>query len=324
MNISKVWKRGCQFGGIHLVWAYCRIGVGGVVLKQLLKALCGRIPFDNAYNSIRWHVNKWLQNRYGDYIKERKEFYDGIELTQERSNKVWTCWLQGFDDAPELVKICQESLKQYLPNHEIIHLTCENYYNYVTLPEDIICKYEKGKIPPSLFSDLLRLEVLIKYGGTWMDSTVLCTGFQGSKVQEFKSFLDADLFMFQTLVKGDDRFYGASNWFITACSGNKLLMLLRDVLLQYWKDYNVTLNYYMFHDFFYTIAQLYQEEIAAMPRANRLLPLQLMRRMGDTYDEEWMERLKSICCFHKLNYRISADVEKDSGNYYHAIIKDYT
>lgn len=315
MNLKKLWKRGHQLGGIHLFFAYCRIGVGGVVLKQLLRVLFGRTSFDNAYNVIRWNVNKWLQFRYGDYIKERKGFYDGFELAPERSNKVWTCWLQGFDDSPELVKVCQESLIKHLSDREIIQLTYENYNNYVTLPEDIIRKYEKGKIPPALFSDLLRLEVLLKYGGTWMDATILCTGNHYSK-----EIFDCDLFMFQSLRKGDDRFYGTSNWFITSCSNNRLLLVLRDVLYQYWRDYSVTLNYYMFHDFFYAIAQLYPEEIATMPRKNRLLPLMLMQRMGDTYDEKWMAELMKRCCFHKLNYRISDAVKGDKDNFYHAII----
>ena len=43
-----------------------------------------------------------------------------------------------------------------------------------------------------------------------------------------------------------------------------------------------------FNDFFYTIAQMYPAEIAAMPRRNRLLPLMLLQRLGDDYDEKWM------------------------------------
>ena len=42
-------------------------------------------------------------------------------------------------------------------------------------------KWEKGRIPAAMFSDLLRVELLIKYGGTWIDSTVLCTGVNDEK-----------------------------------------------------------------------------------------------------------------------------------------------
>jgi len=248
------------------------------------------------------------------YIKIRKDFYESNELEQIRPNKVWTCWLQGFDKAPELVKACQTSWKKYLADKEIIQLTYENYKEYVTLPEHIVHRYERGQMPPALFSDLLRLEVLIKFGGTWMDASILCTGSNPEPV-----IMDCDLFMFQALQKGKYRFLGTSNWFITSCSNNKLLMILRDVLYQYWKDYDCTLDYYMFHDFFYTIGNLYPEEIAAMPRKNRLLPLMLMQRIGDKYDEEWMKKLTDRCCFHKLNYRLSEAVLNDNGNFYHVV-----
>jgi hypothetical protein len=115
--------------------------------------------------------------------------------------------------------------------------------------------------------------------------------------------------MFQALRKGDPRFYGASNWFITACTNNRLLLVLRDVLLQYWQEYDCTLNYYMFHDFFYEIAKLFPEEIAAMPRKNRLLPLMILDRNGIIPNKEWLAELKKRCCFHKLNYRLPNMVE---------------
>lgn len=87
--------------------------------------------------------------------------------------------------------------------------------------------------------------------------------------------------------------------------------MFRDVLLQYWRDYSVTLNYYMFHDFFYEIAKLYPEEIASMPRRNRLEPLMLMQRKGfemtdeglRLVDEGWVKDLTKQVCFHKLCWR---------------------
>ena len=99
-------------------------------------------------------------------------------------------------------------------------------------------------------------------------------------------------------------------------------MVLRDVLIQYWRDYNCTVDYYIIHHFFCSIARLYPEYIAAMPRKNRLLPLQLMKRMGDKYDEKWMEELKGKTCFHKLNYRLGSKVIDDKDNFYNAIIEN--
>ena len=46
-------------------------------------------------------------------------------------------------------------------------------------------------------TDLLMLELLIKYGGTWIDSTVLCT----SSIENIPEYyFDSDLFFYQTLM----------------------------------------------------------------------------------------------------------------------------
>ena len=66
----------------------------------------------------------------------------------------------------------------------------------------------------------------------------------------------------------------------------------------------------MFHDFFFTIAQLYPEEIAAMPRRNRLGPLRLLQGKGYEMttdglrlkEELWVRLLCERVCVHKLAY----------------------
>lgn len=303
-SYSNIISRFNQFGGFRLLWSYLKLGMGNVVLHQGVKMLTGRATRDEAYAFIRNDVNQRLQAHYADYLKERKAYYDGLELKQKRRKTVWTCWLQGFEKAPEIVKICQASMRKWLTDREIIQLTYDNYNCYVKLPDFIVAKYEKGLIPSALFSDLLRLEVLIAYGGTWMDASILCTGNH-----EQKPILDCDLFMFQSMHKGDTVFYGISNWFITACSNNRLLMVLRDALVKYWQEHDVTLNYYIFHDFFYSIAQMYPKEISTMPRKNRLGPLQLMQSMGKPLDLEWKKEILDHVCFHKLSCRSQFDAK---------------
>lgn len=320
MKWCKIISRFRQFGGLRLLGAYAKMGMFLCVMSEAVKIILGRTSRDEGYAEIRKAVNRKLQAKYADFIVKRKEAYDegrgkkndGRCEGDDGRRKVWTCWLQGFDKAPVMVQTCQESMRRYIKDREIIQLTYENYKDYVTLPEHIVRKYERGQIPPALFADLLRLEVLIQYGGTWMDSTMLCTnaGLM-SKDSWLQEIMDCDLFLFQALRKGDPRFYGISNWFITARRGCRPLMVLRDVLAEYWRDYSVTLNYYMFHDFFFTIAQLYPEEVAAMPRRNRLGPLKLKHGKGYEMktdglrlkEEPWVQQLIERVCVHKLDYK---------------------
>lgn len=316
MNRNRLFTRYRQFGGFQLLAAYLKLGIGGVLLKQMILMVLRRRSADEVYTEIRWVVNEYLQKKYAGLLLERKRFYEEHLQEQRHSNRVWVCWLQGFEQTPELVKVCVVSMRRYLKDREITLLSYDNYTEYAEMPPHVVERYERGEMPGALFADLLRSELLIRHGGTWMDASMWVTGYS----EKDKEIFDADLFMFQALRRDDNTFHGSSNWFITACAGNRPLMVLRDVLTQYWKDYDVTLNYYMFHDFFYTIAQMYPAEIAAMPRRNRLLPLMLLQRLGDDYDEKWMAELKSRCNLHKLNYRVPAEVLANKNNFYHSIV----
>lgn len=166
-------------------------------------------------------------------------------------------------------------------------MTKENIGQSVSLPDVIEKKYKEGIIPMAHYTDLLRLELLIKYGGTWVDATALCTGDDYPK-----EIFDSDLFVYQYLEKGEYAFRGISNWFITSVADNWVLKELRDLLYQYWTDYNSVVNYYMFHLFFGMIVERHPEEAAEMPRYGNKVPHFLSRRMGDRYDEVWMAELK--------------------------------
>lgn len=173
---------------------------------------------------------------------------DGLH---KHCKKIWVCWLQGIENAPDIVKVCNASLMKYITDREIVNINEQNIGQYVTFPKHIQKKYKQGKIPVAHYSDLLRLELLTRYGGTWIDATVLCTGKHYPK-----EVFDSELFFFQYLEKGEQGFSGISNWFITASSNQKALMILQDMLYQYWKDYDCVLAYFMFHIFFMVLVDL--------------------------------------------------------------------
>ncbi len=197
----------------------------------------------------------------------------------------------------------------------MVLLTERNIGQYVSLPGFIEKKYKEGIIPTAHYTDMLRLELLIRYGGTWMDATVLCTGGDYPK-----ELIDSDLFVYQHLEKGEYAFRGISNWFITSRADNWVLKELRDLLYRYWTDYNCVVNYYIFHLFFGMIMEKHPDEAAKMPRYGNRLPYYLSRRMGDKYDEEWMKKLREHTCFHKLSYRLGDEVMESRDTFYDVII----
>ncbi len=304
-KISRICRRFRQFGGMRLIYSYIRLGVFGEFVKQGLKALAGKCSINEAYSRIERKVMPHLQKQYQGLLKELAAKYDSQELVQKKNDVIWVCWLQGMDQAPEIVRICNASLHRYIKDRKIIVITEENIGDYFTFPEHIQRKYKQSKIPMAQYSDLLRVELLVKYGGTWIDSSVLCTGDRFPK-----EMLDSDLFFFQFLREGSDKPTGISNWFITASSNQKMLLVLRDMLYRYWQDYDCLVAYFVFHIFFAMIARQMPEELAAMPRISNKYCFYLEHRLADEYDEQWLKELTDRCCFHKLNGRLWDEAER--------------
>lgn len=321
MDLKILNTRFRQFGGIRLVWEYARLGVlwGGV--KTFYKCLVKKESFKRIYSTILQKIEPFLEQRYYHFMQDRKEYYKGKELERKKSQIIWFCWLQKMEHAPPIVKACLNSLRRNLPDRKIIVNDNENWKQYVELPEYIINKWEKGRIPAALFSDLLRLELLIRYGGTWIDSTVLCTGLNDNQ-NDNEKFLDADLFLFQYTKRGSIP-VSISNWFITSCTNNEILMVLRDMLYAYWKDYDCTLNYYIFHLFFSMLSKEFPEEIAAMPYGQSMNSLALLRHWDEQFVQKKWDNLSSNVSFHKLAFRLNEEVKNKKDNYYNYILAEY-
>ncbi|MBR1402227.1 MAG: hypothetical protein IJ562_11735 [Prevotella sp.] len=306
-----------QFGGLRLVREYWRLGVVPIIVKQLWRVIRTGESSKTIYPAVCERVDPFLLEKYGPLMQQLIDEHRGQEREHLHSNKVWFCWLQGMEQAPDLVKACHRSIVSNLPDRDVTVITSQNYSDYVTLPHFVEEKYRRDIIPPAMFADLIRLELLTRYGGTWMDATVLCTGRRYPK-----KVMDGNLFMMQYR-DSRGQLVGYSNWFITSVTNHPILSVLRELLYQYWNDYDCVLEYYIFHLFFGEISRSFPEEIAAMPRNNNYLTLQLGHRISDLYDDKWMEQLLVSCCFHKLNYRLTKKVTCDTHNFYSEILKRY-
>ena len=209
---------------------YCRLGLGWKIFKRVCWCVLHGKPIKTVYYDANRMVAPVLLDKYDSLIRSCVRKYSEIESPHERTKNVWFCWMQGKDKMPDIVRACYNSQIRNIKDREFHFIDESNWRDYVSIPDYLVEKYRKGIMPTAMFTDLIRLELLIKYGGSWIDSTVLCAGGYDPEL------LDADIFMYQ-YGKGQ----GLSNWFITSCTNNPMLMVIRDVLHQYWKDYDVVL-----------------------------------------------------------------------------------
>lgn len=336
MDYHRLIYRFSQFGGLRLIDEYIKLGALFPGLKAFFRCLVKRQSFKAIYPEVLRKIEPFLVKRYASVLRSKMSEVRGKTFEHEHPKVIWWCWLQGKQQAPPIVQACYNSLEQLkVLGYRLKVIDNENRKEFVELPDYIEKRWEKKQIPLALFSDLLRLELLIKYGGTWIDSTVLCTGFKefnglssssGStsspSVQEFKRYLDADLFLFQYTKQGSIP-VSISNWFISSCSNNEVLMVLREMLYAYWKDYDCVLDYYIFHLFFAMISKEYSEQIAAMPYGQSQNSLVLLHHWGEKFEQKKWDKLTSQVCFHKLAFRVSKETVESKGNFYQKILENY-
>lgn len=260
-----------------------------------------------------WIIYSFLKCKYSGFLKKYKTI---INTNHEYSDYVWWCWFQGEENAPDIVKACLESVRRNMPDKKIIVITESNMWDYVSMPDFIKEKYKKGIISRTHFSDLLRLELLITYGGTWIDSTVLCTA-------EPNYAFNTPLFAFKTNEKNDPA-TAAQNWFMSAEKNNPILCLTRDLLFQYWKTYNSTIHYFIFYFFMKLAAEKYNKEWNLIPFFSDVPPHIMQRELFTEYSKERMEQLKRMSDIHKLTYKFKKDSDIQKQNtIYKKIIKEY-
>lgn len=235
----------------------------------------------------------------------------------EESDKIWICWFQGIENAPELVKACYNSVLKNYKDKEIIVLTEENYKKYVDMPEHIIKKWEKGYITFAHFSDILRIELLSKYGGLWLDSTIFTT-----KRSELVFNENIELFVFKQvdLDRKNSLSVVASNWLIYANKNNNIINLTKKLLYYYWKDYNYAINYNIFHIFFKLATEVYKDEWKNVPTFNNISPHILQFELNDDFQEIRFNEIKNMSDFHKLNWRIKSE---NKNSFYNYIVDNY-
>lgn len=251
------------------------------------KYLAGQVTMYKSYS--------WLKRRFQkSVVREKEENQRGESVSKEY---VWVCWFQGLENAPQLVKDCYSSIQHWLPDKEIVLITEENYQQYVTFPEHIIRKWKKGIITNTHFSDILRLELLIKYGGLWLDATTYLTGRLPKYITETEFFVYRNGWM-------DMEMINMGSWLIYSKSSNNIvLQKTRDLLYHYWKKYDFMKNYFLMHMFFRMVTDVYEEEWKQVPVINHIDSHLLMYELEKEYDLVRCEQILELTSVHKLTYK---------------------
>ena len=290
---------------------------------QLLGKFLGQIPYVIGENNARKICEKRHNVTRGFLEKEFYEFiinYEFNTCNQKNSKIIWTLWMQGYENAPELVKSTIDSIRKFaeLNNFQFILLEENTIEKYIVFPKLIKEKMDLGVIDYTKISDILRVSLLAKYGGTWVDATIY-----------MKEEFDSSLLLqnYYTIKTGGIEDYSPNisnnRWKGCFLSGNSSLFnFTRDFFFEYYSRYDIAVDYLLI-DYIFDIAYKYDEKIK-----NQMLELEksnpnlfwLESHLGDEFDQKVWDNITETTKVFKTTYKLSEEIKSNKNNFYSKLI----
>lgn len=256
-----------------------------------------------------------LQKKYVELqLAELIDLYEngkGIDVCDNGAKPVdfngkipaFSCWWQGLDDIPEMVMQCLNSIDENLPENVELHLiTLENVFNYIDLPDWIIEKFNSGKITYTHLSDILRMGILYRYGGLWIDATYFAAGKFNENIFSEKFWtLKAAL----PEVKVDIAQGRWSGNCIYTEPGNELIRFVLNAFYEYWKTQDELISYFLIDlliDVAYRRIPGCGEMIDSVKESNPMCH-KLRYCINKKYDDEYWQELCRDTNLFKLQRR---------------------
>lgn len=283
-------------------------------LKCAIYKMFGRLfPKDNNVISACDRIGTYR------YLSKYRYVLDNLSIDYNYNNEkpdiIWLCWLQGYENAPLIVRKCKETVCEHNPNSRIIIIDNSNVDDYVSIPQHIKDKHDKGIIPHAHYSDFIRISLLAKYGGTWIDSTFYAT----DKVPDY--ITKSDLFFFQTEYVG--KVYGGCS-LLSATKNNPIIIQQKALLSEYWKQENRLVSYSIFHLFWTMVINNNKdnmncwERIPFIPTLNNTL---LQMELFKPFSMDRFEQIKALTPLHKLTYKFPEESTQLENTFYKFIIQ---
>lgn len=174
------------------------------------------------------------------------------------NNIIWMCWFQGEDHKSigSLQKICIKKWRDLNSDCEVNVLTNDNIADHA--PEFFQIVKDSPERTYQARSDLLRLLLLSKYGGTWVDATVYPT----QPLSEFynKIVNKTGFFSYRFIPRGSydpKESLELPSWFLCIDKPNHYL-------IEKWKDEFIkrykTLNKWPYYTIHHSITDLYDTD----------------------------------------------------------------
>jgi hypothetical protein len=266
---------------------------------------------------------EYFEKTFGNFVREYDYNRPLPEDDPSLHDRIWVCWWQGIEQAPELVKRCVASIQKNAGNHIVTIITEENYKEYIHLPEWVEKKKEQGIISRTHLSDILRLSLLAEHGGMWLDATFFLAK---PSVEEYFSYplwsIKRPDYLHCSIASGYFADYSLK------CNYEKrwIFATIRDFFLHYWET-NDQLIDYLTQDYMIVLAQRMdcriEEEFQKIVPNNPTCD-DLHKLLGEQFNATVWEELTADTSLFKLTWKQNFPKQKDGKETFYGKLLDGT
>ena len=279
----------------------------GLIMKQMeyklaLKDFSNLRALALVYRYLEMNYAKVLD----EYMQNEMALKDVAKPVGELldADTIWWCWLQGLENAPDIVKACYRSVHSLEKfGKRVVVLDSENLFEYVSLPMYVVNKYQQSMIGMAHFADLVRLELLTTRGGTWIDATTWLSG-----TERLLPMLEENMFFYRSGNVSEYLIF--DNWFMHARKQSRILEATKRLLYAYWQQENEAKHYFIFQLFMTLACKKYPEEYASIPRFSNEPCHVLQYELGNPYSERRWAQILGMSDVHKLTYRLEEAADR--------------
>lgn len=254
----------------------------------------------------------YIKKKYGHVIKK---YCNNSPNGRDGEKIIWVLWLQGIEHAPEIVKCCIESIFKHKGEYKVQFLTAENMFNYVNIPDYIIKKWKNGIITNTHLSDIIRTDLLIRYGGIWLDATTYLTGDLPSYV------IDSSFFAYK---RGNtrDKTILANNWLLSSNKDTRLLLCVRELLFEYWKKEKKLKEYFIWQLCMTISIECYPKDWENVLWVPDVLPEMMRWNLFKKKENNSFDEITKMTSIHKLSYKIQIPSNTEGTIYEYILSKE--
>jgi len=222
---------------------------------------------------------------------------------------------------PPIVKACYNSVFKHINSFQVTLITKYNFSDYISIPDHVLNKLNIGKITLTHFSNLIRISLLYKYGGLWLDSTFLVTGMITLDNTPFLTIREKKI-DYDSVHVSKGRWHGN---FVAGAPNYYFFKFIFDFLCEYWKKFDYLITYHLY-DYSINLA------IESFPKIKEVFdnisPINknniILHNLNKKFDSAIYNNATDDTHFHKLTWKhTSSKMVNNEITFYGHILEQY-